>query len=417
MKRRRLSVRDLALEAGVEFDEVLVTLWGLGIEDVLRPSDPIPRAALMAARTELGVASRHQLRSLDYWRELLALSPEEIRQLMVDHGIAMSSLARRLPPGAVSRLKAISRERGIDPLVGTIRDRRPRVEPASVQAGGEQQGQVELSELSWEPHGHVRELKWLSTDEVLQIHFALADDYAGTDDPIVPVGPRNGHLLASALSRPQTCNGGTLKYWTIEAAAAALLHALILDHPFHNGNKRTALVSTLVFLDRNGMLPTCADDDLFRLVLQVAQHRMAAPSGRDLADREVLAINAWFCDRTRLVRKGENPLPWRRLRRQLTALGCELEIPGTVGNRMNITRKVKRKGLFGRMREQSLQTQVFYGDEGRDVDISTIKKIREDLELDDEHGVDSLSFYSTEPASVAEFITRYRKTLDRLARL
>src|SRR5258708_1626270 len=74
---------------------------------------------------------------------------------------------------------------------------------------------------------------------VLVIHNQLVRDFAESGDPIDPPGIRDrGELLESALSRPQTSIGTTLKYPTIEMAAAALLHALVHNHPFHNGNKR-----------------------------------------------------------------------------------------------------------------------------------------------------------------------------------
>jgi hypothetical protein len=64
-----------------------------------------------------------------------------------------------------------------------------------------------------------------------------------------------------------------------------------------------------------------------------------------------------------------------------------------------------------------LRTQVAYTDDGRDADVSVIKKIRTDLELDDEHGIDSKVFYYQDPPDPKYFITKYRKILKRLARM
>ena len=212
--------------------------------------------------------------------------------------------------------------------------------------------------------------------------------------------------------------GGEFKYPTVETSAAALLHSLILNHPFHNGNKRTALVAMLVFLDENGFVPTCHEDEIFKLVLLVAQHRIVDHRLRDLPDREVLAIADWLCKRVRLVEGGDHPLQWRKLRRILTAYGCEFSTPGRGGNRINITRRLEvKRGFFGLRRIHELRTQVFYGDEGREAQRNTVKKIREDLHLDDLHGVDSYAFYSQVPTLASDFISEYRKTLHRLAKL
>ena len=113
---------------------------------------------------------------------------------------------------------------------------------------------------------------FLTVDEVLRVHYALVKLFAEGGDPIVPAGPRPDGLLESAISRPQTAQGKIEKYPTIELKAAALFHSLVGNHPFHNGNKRTALVSTVVYLDRNNRRITATDDELFEFVLRVASH-------------------------------------------------------------------------------------------------------------------------------------------------
>jgi len=209
-----------------------------------------------------------------------------------------------------------------------------------------------------------------------------------------------------------------MKYPTVEMAAASLLHALVHDHPFHNGNKRTALVALLVFLDLNSLVLTCEEEALFKLVLQLAQHALAVGPRAELPDREVLHVAQWLRDNTRFVEKGDRAIPWRQLRRIVNDFACECEIPATVGNRLNISRVVQsRPNIFGRIRIRTLRTQVAYGDEGREVDKGTINKIRRDLELDDEHGIDSGAFYDRSAITHSDFIIRYRKTLRRLARL
>ena len=402
----------------MDLDEVLVTLWDIGIDHVLNPSDTISHRDVKRARSALGVATRAELKSIEYWTSLLDLSDEGLRSFLSDFGIEMGPNASRLPAGGVSRLKAEARRRGIDPLTGIARTKEGSVSVEGHRAEIEvREIDVTVEGFEWHAIGHERPLRWLTTNEVEAIHFALVKDFSASPDPIEPPGIRSEHLLESAVFRPQTAFGSTLKYDTVETSAAALLHALVLDHPLHNGNKRTALVSMLVFLDENGVVPICGEDELFRLVLQVAQHRVVPITPDNMSDREVYAITEWLCQRTRIVVKGETPIPWRRLRKILTAYGCTLEFASGVGNRIRIFRVVERKRLFGRKSIETLQTHVAYGDEGRDVDVSTIKKIREDLKLDDVNGVDSHDFYSREPASVVDFIARYRKTLYRLAKL
>jgi death-on-curing family protein len=226
-------------------------------------------------------------------------------------------------------------------------------------------------------------------------------------------GPRDEGLLESAVCRQHTSLGEELKYPTIEMAAAALLHSIVNDHPFYDGNKRTGLVSMLVLLDENGIMLESSENDLFKLALRLAQHQVV-PTGGNLSDREALWIAEWIRDRSRNVEKGERPIQWRRLRLVLRGFGSQLEVGR--GNRITVTRTVQEKGRFGRKRLRQLVTRPKYTDDGREASIGVVKRIRRDLWLDDEHGVDSVLFYRTGGPFPSEFIAKYRKTLRRFAR-
>jgi death-on-curing family protein len=115
---------------------------------------------------------------------------------------------------------------------------------------------------------------YLSADDILRIHYELVKLFESEGDPITPPGPRDKNLVPSAAGRPRTALGRVEKYTTIDAKAAALFHSLVTSHPFHNGNKRTALVSLLVFLDQNARRIEVTDDELFAFVLAVANNRL-----------------------------------------------------------------------------------------------------------------------------------------------
>ena len=101
-------------------------------------------------------------------------------------------------------------------------------------------------------------------DEVLFAHGGLA-------------GVKDIGLLESAIAAPQASFGGQpLVQDPIEIAAAYLFH-LCQNHPFNDGNKRTALAACLVFLSQNNILNpgTHLDVDLWEaLVLDVAASRI-----------------------------------------------------------------------------------------------------------------------------------------------
>ena len=414
MARRHCRVKDLAKEAHTDFDETLVRLWDTGISYVEDINHSIRKRDLNRARRALGVATRRELSSPDYWCQSFNMTEEDFKRLLLDLDINMKVGAKRLPKGAVVKLKAEARRRGAAQILKDVD--RPDVETLKE----EKKKLEELEDLEWKIIGHPRDIRMIDEEEVAKVHFALVEDFKEHNDPIHPEGVRSDSLLSSAVHRPRTSLGNELKYPTVEMAAAALLHSLVLDHPFHNGNKRTALVSMLVFLDENKFLLTCGEGDLFKLVLLTAQHQLLGSrytQSSDLADREVLYISDWIRSNSRSMEFGDRAIQWRRLKRILRSYSCELQ-QATVGNRINIIRKKEKKGFFGRTKTITLQTQVFHGGDGLDAEENTVVKIRKDLHLDEENGgMDTRAFYQAAPYSPDDFIVKYRKTLKRLSRL
>lgn len=68
-------------------------------------------------------------------------------------------------------------------------------------------------------------------------------------------GLRDAALLESAVAAPQASFGGEPLIKDPIQVAAAYLFYLSRNHPFNDGNKRTALAACLVFLETNGLLP------------------------------------------------------------------------------------------------------------------------------------------------------------------
>lgn len=99
----------------------------------------------------------------------------------------------------------------------------------------------------------MKPIVYLEIDEVLAIHEEMIRLFGGRIDV------HDFTLLHSAISRPQVTFGGEDLYKTIFEKAAALIQSLILNHPFDDGNKRTAITSCARFLYLNGWklsLPT-----------------------------------------------------------------------------------------------------------------------------------------------------------------
>lgn len=67
-------------------------------------------------------------------------------------------------------------------------------------------------------------------------------------------GVRDIGLVESAVFRPQATFDGVDLYEDVLTKAAALLQSLLKNHPFVDGNKRTALTSAGIFLEMNGYM-------------------------------------------------------------------------------------------------------------------------------------------------------------------
>lgn len=113
----------------------------------------------------------------------------------------------------------------------------------------------------------------LDVAAVLAIHGEVLAAHGGGP------GLRDRALLESAVAAPQASFGGKPLITDPQEIAASYLFYLCRNHPFVDGNKRTALAASLVFLQVNGLLPDPdlpgrVVDDWEKLVLDVAGSRI-----------------------------------------------------------------------------------------------------------------------------------------------
>ncbi len=107
--------------------------------------------------------------------------------------------------------------------------------------------------------------KFISLEEVLELHDDQISSFGGTP------GVRDEGLLESALAQPQATFGGEYLHPTITTQAAAYLYHIAMNHPFIDGNKRSAFAVMDTFLRLNGFYLNLTDDRVYDLVMQVVQ--------------------------------------------------------------------------------------------------------------------------------------------------
>jgi death-on-curing protein len=108
----------------------------------------------------------------------------------------------------------------------------------------------------------------LNIEIVHEIHAAILKGFGGSS------GLRDHGLLASAVFAPQSSFGGKSPYKNLVEVASAYLFSLCCNHPFVDGNKRTAMMAAIVFLRLNGMETTPDSATWEKLMLDVVSGKI-----------------------------------------------------------------------------------------------------------------------------------------------
>jgi death-on-curing protein len=112
------------------------------------------------------------------------------------------------------------------------------------------------------------DIRFLTVDEALLIHTRSIEAHGGS------MGIRDLGLLQSALAMPHGGFGGQFLHEFPHEMAAAYLFHVAANHPFIDGNKRTALLCALMFLDLNGYALTASKKLVEETVLRIASGQM-----------------------------------------------------------------------------------------------------------------------------------------------
>ena len=120
----------------------------------------------------------------------------------------------------------------------------------------------------------------LSATQLVALHGELMKAFGGRR------GLRDRGALEAAAARPGVTFDGEDLYSDLAAKAAALMHSLVLNHPFVDGNKRVGAAAAELVLEVNGYRLRAEDADLEGITFSTAKGEMSA---------EALAI--WFRQR------------------------------------------------------------------------------------------------------------------------
>ncbi|HKY41528.1 MAG TPA: type II toxin-antitoxin system death-on-curing family toxin [Pyrinomonadaceae bacterium] len=121
----------------------------------------------------------------------------------------------------------------------------------------------------------IPKIVWLLEETLTAIHHRQIAEHGGSE------GLRDEGLLLSALARPQNLLAYAEPTFDLASLAAAYAYGIARNHPFVDGNKRTALVAARTFLILNGVDLDATQDDKVLTFLNLAD---GAVSQEELAD-------------------------------------------------------------------------------------------------------------------------------------
>jgi death-on-curing protein len=112
---------------------------------------------------------------------------------------------------------------------------------------------------------------FLTVDHIVAIHRRVVEEFGGD------AGVRDHRLLESTVAMPAARKDGQYVHPGLAAKAAAYLFHLCRNHPFADGNKRTALAAAETFLAVNGAVLAATDNVVESLTAAVADNRLTKP--------------------------------------------------------------------------------------------------------------------------------------------
>lgn len=251
--------------------------------------------------------------------------------------------------------------------------------------------------------------------ETLDAHFLLADFFYGIGEGIGGIGPKSIDMLHSSLSRQFVEYDGKPKYTIRTDLCATLMFGLIKNHPFHDANKRTAFLISLLHLQKVGRTPTIDQKGYEDFTVNIAENTLQqyaawSDHSKSSGDQEVKTIS-WFLKRnTRPIETATKTVTYNELKVILKPRGLGFERPD--GNRIDLVRYEPDHTPY--QPKWTRLTRVGFHSWTKEVSKTDLKNIRQASGLDAKHGYDSLSFFGGLEGPL-ELIKKYKDPLERLA--
>ena len=255
----------------------------------------------------------------------------------------------------------------------------------------------------------------LSEYDVLKAHYIFPDYFISVGEQVV-YGDKSFNLLSSAVSRQETEFGGVQKWSDEYHKMATLLYGITKNHAFEDGNKRTALLSLLLFFDKSNLQLKCKQTALELLIVRIAANALNEYDNYKYYitkdDPEVNFIADRIKFYTRKTSKKIYTITYAEFNRRLKQFGVWLDNPNK--NCINVYRnRIIVRFFFFKKKEKERILQIGFPGWKNQVNPKAIKSVLQAAGLMVENGVDSDVFFKdAEPAY--KFISDFKEPLARL---
>ena len=230
----------------------------------------------------------------------------------------------------------------------------------------------------------------------MDAHYLICDHFLKLGEGIAGFGPKDFGLLSSAVSRQLASAGGSFVYSDFWDIASSLIFGLVNDHPFHDGNKRTAFLSSVFFMMEHGYFPAADITVVEDFMVEIADFKSV--NGRHM---EVSEIAPKF---KTMFRKTDNRMSYiitfNELQSLLRTHNCSIRQPS--GNYINVYKGEDRVAQIG------------FPGWSREVSRNAISTVRKATGLLPENGVDAQVFFK-DADPLSKLIGIYQEPLKRLA--
>lgn len=252
-------------------------------------------------------------------------------------------------------------------------------------------------------------------DDILRAHYIIADYFIEEGEAVV-YGVKNYDLLSSATHRQVTNFGGIEKWETDFQKMATLLYGLVKNHAFHDGNKRTALLVLLLYIERCKLQLRVEQSKLETLLIRIAANRLDEyTSFAKYINNDEPIIN-FIADLIKRYTRNQNKryyaITFAEFNHKLNRFNVRLCNPS--GNYIDVHKIIEEKkmGLFTKQKDIKIK-QIGFPGWKKQVNIKALKEVLKAAQLTAEYGVDSDVFFNGEEP-IYTLIHEYRGPLSRL---